>query len=285
MGDGGAGVDRVFTEQEMAREHFRNLAGGLVAIFSARSPDKQSPNEDAACVLELDAARAVLAVADGVGGQPSGESAAALALRCLKQSLARAARAESSLRDAILDGFEQANRAVMDLGVGAATTLAAVEIAGGTLRPYHVGDSAILVAGQRGKLKLQTVSHSPVGYAVESGLLGEREAMHHDDRHLISNTVGVPDMRIEIGSPLRLAPRDTLLLATDGLLDNLGVGEIVDRIRRRPLDVVTRALAECADERMRTPRTGQPSKPDDITFVVFRLTPPARSAGVDRKAP
>jgi len=133
-----------------------------------------------------------------------------------------------------------------------------------------VGDSAILVVGQRGKLKLQTLSHSPVGYAVESGLLDADEALHHEERHIVSNMVGAPDMRIEVGSALALAPRDTVLLATDGLMDNLGLAEIVEIVRRGPLERAARRLAELCDERMRRPLEGQPSKPDDVTFVLFR---------------
>jgi serine/threonine protein phosphatase PrpC len=269
-------VQRVFTDQDMAREQFLTLAGGHVAVYSARSPDRDGANEDAASTLALDSERGVLAVADGVGGQAGGENAAEIALRCLKSAITRSSRSETSLRGAILDACEQANHEVMELGIGAATTLAVAEIAGATLRTYHVGDSAILVVGQRGKIKLQTVAHSPVGYAVESGLMGEQEAMHHDERHLISNAVGAADMRIEVGSPLRLAARDTVLLATDGLFDNLEIGEIVEGIRTKPLGVVAEGLAQRVAERMRAPSAGEPSKPDDVTFILFRLEPTPR---------
>ncbi len=48
----------------------------------------------------------------------------------------------------------------------------------------------ILFTGHKGKIKLQTISRSPVGYAVHTGLLDETEAMHHEDRHLASNIIG-----------------------------------------------------------------------------------------------
>jgi serine/threonine protein phosphatase PrpC len=128
----------------------------------------------------------------------------------------------------------------------------------------------ILAVGQRGRVKLQTVSHSPVGYAYEAGLLDETEAMHHEDRHLVSNVIGSPDMRIEIGPPVCLAPRDTLLLASDGLLDNLYNDEIVERARKGPLKGVVHSLAGACRERMTHPQQGAPSKPDDLTLVVFR---------------
>jgi len=165
---------------------------------------------------------------------------------------------------------EEASRQVRALGVGAATTLALVEIDGDRLRPYHVGDSEILLVGQRGRCKLETIAHSPVGYAVEAGVLDAEEALHHHERHLIANGVGAEDMRIEVGSPVTIARRDTLLLATDGLFDNLWRHEIIDVVRTKPLSVVADILAQTCALRMHSPQPGDPSKPDDLTFVLWR---------------
>ena len=113
----------------------------------------------------------------------------------------------------------------------------------------------------------------PVGVdlvVVQSGLLDEQEALHHDERHIVSNVVGAVDMRIEIGPEVELARRDTLLLATDGLLDNLTPEEIVEMVRKGPLGPAARRLAAVARARMERPEGGRPSKPDDLTFVLFR---------------
>ncbi len=265
-------VARILTDADMSEGELLPFARGEVAIYSARSPEKEGKNEDAAALILIDSEQGVFAVADGVGGQAGGDSAAEIALRRLESAVAAADLSTRTLRGAILDGVEEGNEAVRGLGIGAATTLVVAEIAGSTLRPYHVGDSAMLVVGQRGKIKLQTVSHSPVGYALESGLLAEEEALHHHERHLISNMVGSAEMRIEVGSPIRLAPRDTVLLATDGLLDNLSLQEIVDGIRTGPLATVVRSLARTCGQRMREPEGPHPSKPDDATFLLFRLT-------------
>ncbi len=128
----------------------------------------------------------------------------------------------------------------------------------------------ILVVGQRGKLKLQTVPHSPVGYAVEAGLLDEKEAIHHEDRHLVSNIVGSPEMTIEVGRTLKLRPRDTVVLGSDGLFDNLHVEEITEIVRKGPLAAAASALADICRRRMDEPEPGRPSKPDDLTFLVYR---------------
>jgi serine/threonine protein phosphatase PrpC len=267
------------------------LEAGEVGLFSCRAPGCDGPNEDCAAVLPFGADACVLAVADGLGGGRSGARASSLAIAALDGALAEAQREQWPLRTAIMNGFERANEEIRALGVGAGTTLAAVEIGADSIRPYHVGDSMILLLGQQGRLKLQTVAHSPVGFAVEAGLLDESEAMHHAQRHLVSNVLGLPDMRIEVGSQRRLAARDTLLVASDGLSDNLRTEEIVALLRSGPLDVACDRLAEVARARMHAPGDGEPSKPDDLTFVAFRRRSPrparagARSSRERRSSP
>jgi serine/threonine protein phosphatase PrpC len=242
-----------------------------VAAFTQAAPFKApGDNEDAIGLFPLHGGGAIVAVADGVGGQPGGASAAKRVLECVwDAAAASSADDESALRGAILDGIERGNRLLREAREGACTIVAA-EIVGDRLRPYHVGDSALWVTGQRGRLKLQTVAHSPVGYAVEAGLLDANEALHHEDRHFISNAVGTEDMRIEVGSTLPLAARDTVLLASDGLFDNLEPAEIVEFIRRGPLAEAARQLATVCAARMIRPQEGQPSKPDDLAFVLMR---------------
>ena len=261
---------RLFAQQNMSEGELHFLAGGTAAVFTTRSPLKETVNEDAAALIPFGEDGGVCVVADGLGGHASGERASKLALVQLKTSLERAVGNGTEMRDAILNGIENANRAVIDKLSGSATTLAAVEVQGDTVRPYHVGDSVILLVGQRGKKKLQTISHSPVGYAVEAGVLDESEALHHEDRHLISNVLGAEDMRIEIGPTVSMARYDTLLVASDGLLDNLHIDEIVERIRKGPLDRAANSVAAEVLARMQAAGEDHPSKPDDLTFILFR---------------
>ena len=249
------------------------IAGGQAAVHSAARPDRRGRNEDCCAVLPVGDDAAVLVVADGCGGHAGGERASRLAVECLAARVAEAPDRES-LRGAILDGFEEANRAVLALGVGAGTTLVVVEINSGTARTYHAGDSVALVVGQRGRRRLETLSHAPVAHAVEAGLLDEAEALHHEDRTIISNLIGVSDMRVEIGSPLALAPRDTVVLATDGVTDNLELRELVDLVRAGPLEHCARQVVEACRLRMTAVEPGRPSHPDDATFVLYRQEAP-----------
>ena len=159
------------------------------------------------------------------------------------------------LRTAIISGIEAANAAVLALGNGSATTLTVITIEGRLARSYQVGDSEAIVIGQRGRIKLQTTAHSPTGFAVEAGFLDEREALHHAERHLVSNFIGTTDMRIDIGAQVTMDRHDTILVASDGLMDNVHVDEIVDCVRKGPQHKAMDNVIELAAERMRQPPT------------------------------
>lgn len=254
------------------------LCGGTVAVFTRRCPGKDEVNEDAALLLSLGAERGLLAVADGMGGLHAGEKASEAALKSLDRRV-RADLAEGrTLREAILSGFEAANAAVGSLKLGAGTTLSVLQIEGRDVRSYHVGDSEALIVGQRGRRKLETIAHSPVGYGVEAGLIDEEDALRHEERHVISNALGGAEMRVDMSHRVRLADRDTMLLASDGLFDNLETAEIVERVRKGPLPAVAAGLQATALERMQAPKDGAPSKPDDLTFVIYRPAPGGRAA-------
>ena len=244
--------------------------GGEIWIYSQRSPFKDTVNEDSAGVLVANGKTALFVVADGCGGTAGGERASRIAVDSLLSSIQAGLSEATSLRSAILDGIETGNKRVLAIGTGAATTLAAVEVQDRTLRSYHIGDSTVLLVGNRGKIKLQTRSHAPVAYGVEAGLIHEDDAIHHDDLHLVSNVVGTNDTHIEIGPERTMSSRDTLLLASDGIFDNLRIDEIVEIIRKGPLEKAAQRLANDAQRRMQSPEAEEPSKPDDATFVLFR---------------
>ena len=246
------------------------IGGGIFVAYTSPSPDKETENEDTVAAIPYGPQSAVLIVADGAGGLPAGKRASLAAVTTLAESLQSAIAETMLLRTAILNGIEAANTAVQDLGNGSATTLTVISIEGLTVRAYQIGDSEAMVVGQRGLIKLQTTAHSPTGFAVEAGFLDEREALHHADRHLVSNFLGTSDMRIDVGAEVELKPRDTILLASDGLMDNVHVDEIIERIRKGPLGISAERVVSLANRRMAGASAGQPSKPDDLSLILFR---------------
>lgn len=263
----------IFADVDLSQSECFAFAGGEAAVLSARKPERQGPNEDAAALISISDRAGVAVVSDGAGGHPGGAEAAAIAVNSVCDAVATVGDDVHGLREAIINGFESADKAISALGTGAAATLAVVEVQDDTMRAYHAGDSMVLVTGQRGRIKWLTVPHSPVGYAVEAGLLDRGEALLHEDLHLVSNFLGGQDMRIELGATLKLALRDTVVLASDGLSDNLHLDEIVERIRKGPLRAAANELASLGAKRMQTPREGAPSKPDDLTFIAIRRQP------------
>jgi len=261
--------DVILTEQDMESLQQYRLAGMDVLVYSRRSPDKHSANEDALALIPLPDDSFVAIVADGVGGQRGGRQASYTVVDCLSKSLSQAAT--ENLRNAILDGIELANQTIQTLGMGAASTLALLEVNSDQVRPYHIGDSEILIVGQRGKVKLHTLSHSPSSYAVEAGIMENHEAMLHEERHLVSNLLGYDDMRIELGPQLTLQAKDTALIASDGLFDNIGIDDINAIIRKGPLINAMKNLVTLSLRRMHhQSNSDTPSKPDDISIILIR---------------
>ena len=271
----------MITQARMGTPERIPWSGCNLVVFSTPAPGREH-NEDGCLVMVGPLGGRIFAVADGAGGTPDGDRASAEALSALAAAIADDGAA-ASLRERVLRGFDAANDAVLALRSGAATTLAVATVEDGDVRTYHAGDSSVVVMGQRGKVKLETLSHSPSSYAVEAGLLEPAEAVHHEEHNVISNWVGSPDMRVELGPPVRLAPYDTLLVGSDGLFDNLHRETIVRMLRAGPLVRAATVLARACRAHMTPDEASKPEavdslddplpppKPDDLTFVAFRL--------------
>jgi serine/threonine protein phosphatase PrpC len=263
---------QLFAEQDMEDVIELTTKVGEVMLYSHSSPDRETedPNQDAAAVFPIDKNRIVVVVADGAGGVRAGNKASKIAIDSLKENLSKVADSKTELRTIIVDAFETANAKVMELGVGAMTTMTVLEITQDGVRTFHAGDSTVIIVGNKGKIKHQTVGHGPVAYAVHAGVLSESEGMLHAERHLVSNMIGCKEMHIELGPTIDIGERDTVLVASDGLFDNLTTEQICDVIRKGPLMDSTRQLISECKEQMEMNEKGVPSKKDDLTILTFR---------------
>lgn len=255
---------RIINRHESSDIECHDFSSCSICWYSKRSPDKSTDNEDALLFGERDDGTILLAVADGVGGQPGGGQAANTTLSVLcRQAIGNTS---SDAMSDIMNGIDAANQAVIGSQAGSATTLAAAMIDGHHARTFHIGDSEIFICGQRGKVKMQTIPHSPTGYAVESGILSEDEALQHEDRYLVSNLVGSNEMRIEVGSVIKLSAYDSLLLCTDGVTDNLVAEEIIEHIRKGSIEDAAYGLYHTVESKM----LDEDGKPDDCSFILYR---------------
>lgn len=266
-------ADRVETWLRAHVDPDMSSAGsGRCVVVTRKSPDREenAHNEDGAAVLSWRGRACVLALADGLGGHGDGDVAAKMVLTRIAKKVGAGPYDGASLQSSILAAIEEANAALRARAGTAATTILIASIRGDLFRSYHAGDSELLIVGQRGKIKHQTVSHSPVGYAVESGLLDPEDGLEHDERHIVSNFVGMEAMRVEMTTAIKLAERDTVVLASDGLWDNLYVDEVADHVRKGPLERAARKLVELASHRMAGKDKSVAGKADDLTVILFR---------------
>lgn len=256
----------IYTDEDLVQPVVHDFAFGNVCAFTVRASNKESRNEDSIALIPFDDKHGLIVVADGVGGHARGGDASQIAVTAITSAIREFGESNGDLRDAILRGIDTANEEIISMQSGSATTIVIAEIIADQVRTYHAGDSVALVTGQRGKLKFQTIAHSPVGYAIESGLIDEEQAMSSDERHLVSNIVGCTDMRIDMGPTLTLATHDTVLIGSDGVTDNLMIDDIVEIIRKGRLNEIGTLLMNRCLEKMQQ----ADGHTDDLSVVLFR---------------
>ena len=175
------------------------------------------------------------------------------------------------MRTAILDGVEAANREILDLKTGAGATLAVVQLDHGEAKPYHVGDSQILLVGNRGKVKLLTTS--PLARRLRRRGRHARRARRDRPRGTAPR-VELPRLRGHARRggqrPQGVAAATACSWPATACSTTCCMDEIVDLLRTG-----SAATAAAQDRRARRgsgwqpPQDGKPHKPDDMTLIVF----------------
>ena len=178
-------------------------------------------NEDAVVCTDR-----LVAVADGMGGHPGGELAAAMAV-----ALVQAGFTGRSL-DELEAATRAANRAIWERAAGSSgldgmgTTICAIGLTeDGQVVVTNVGDSRAYLLGYGGLSQISN-DHSLTAELVRQGELSEDQAREHPQRGVLTRALGVgPD--IELDSAVHpIQPGDRVLLCTDGLFNEVSVGEI-----------------------------------------------------------
>ncbi len=170
----------------------------------------------------------VLAVlADGMGGIGAGGLASEAAVRAfLGGYLGK--RTREPILEALTRSLEVANRSVCALGQTvdwAGTTLVAIVMAGGHLYWVSVGDSrAYLIRDE--ELAQLTVDHNhgtDLDLAVAKGRLTSEQSAADPQRESLTSHLGQAELvTVDLSyRPLRLAPGDIVLLASDGFYHNI----------------------------------------------------------------
>jgi serine/threonine protein phosphatase PrpC/predicted Ser/Thr protein kinase len=195
----------------------------------------------------------IMVMADGVGGQGSGEVASRLAV---ETAIDLFQKADPSLppKRILKDLFQCVNIAVHDQGLDKpeggrmATTLSICIFRDKELTLGHVGDTRIYLVRHEGIQKL-TDDHSYTGMQVKLRLITEHEARASHLRSMLTRSIGhEPVVRPDI-KRVKLLPRDRIIQCTDGLYCFINDGEISEGVDRLNMDEICAYLTQLAVRR------------------------------------
>jgi PPM family protein phosphatase len=184
------------------------------------------------------------AVCDGMGGARAGEYASRIAVEKITTLLPRAfqqsARGlQTGFSDVLTELYSQIHRALVYLGnsydecAGMETTMSLCWFTPGWMYFGHIGDSRIYHLPKRKKeIKQLTHDDTHVGWLLRSGKISEYEARTHPRRNVLQKALGGGNQFIDpqIGA-VGCERGDLFLLCTDGLIDGLYDGQLVEILR------------------------------------------------------
>ena len=238
--------------------------------FKTAKGKTRRDNEDSLFVIPD---KKIFIVADGVGGQNSGELASRMTVGYMAQFVCLnsidEAKSESELKSYFMSLFSGANSLVHEKSVsepgnfGMATTAVLCYIRGNTAYFVNVGDSRAYLI-RDGKAYQITEDHSFVQTMIREGRLTKEEAAARDDRNMITRAIGGepevhPDFYV-----LDLFRGDTVLLCTDGLH-----GEVPDETIAS-LASSTGTMHELATKL--TDKANEAGGKDNISVVCIRIS-------------
>jgi serine/threonine-protein kinase len=228
------------------------------AQISTKGPVRPH-NEDNLCFWQPDSAEerrtlgAIMALADGVGGQGNGAVASGLAVEAVIKTF-KAAKPAHAPSQILFQIFNAANLAVFDAAAGdpakahMATTLTAAVIRNNEVTVGHVGDCRLYLI-HNGSPRRITTDHSYVGLQLKMGLISERDAMNSPLRSVLTRSVGQdPTIRVDYYTTT-ITERDRLVLCCDGIHGVVTEREIYDVASKAAPEEACKQLVDLAIRR------------------------------------
>ena len=226
-------------------------------------------NEDACFVVP---SHNVYIVADGVGGNNSGEVASRTAVSEIAKMVNESSLKEYKVPEDIFGFFagviQTANEKIYRMGMsapenrGMATTMVASYIREGIAYIANVGDSRAYLF-RNGQLRQITKDHTYVNELIDKGVITEDEAENHKQKNVITRALGTENSAEPDFYQVSLKKDDILMLCSDGLY-----GEVMDEIMTEILDSGKSMNDVCADLVNEAIRAGGR---DNITVICLKI--------------
>lgn len=226
-------------------------------------------NEDACFVIP---GHDVYIVADGVGGNNSGEVASRTAVSEIAEFINENDLSDCDDTEAIFESLSKAvgiaNDKIYQMGMesaenrGMATTVVMVYIRGLDAYVANVGDSRAYLM-RKGRLKQLTNDHTYVNELVQKGVITQDEAEHHKQKNVITKALGAeyfvePDF-YKIG----LNKNDIIMLCSDGLYGEVDDAQIIESMNN--MDNMNDVCADLVEKAIRA------GGRDNITVVCLKI--------------
>jgi protein phosphatase len=184
------------------------------------------------------------AVCDGMGGALAGEFASRIAIDKITTLLPRAFQQSASglnagFSDVLAELFAQIHRALVFVGgsyeecEGMQTTLSLCWFTPGWMYFGHIGDSRIYhLPKQKKEIKQLTHDDTHVGWLFRNGQISEYEARTHPRRNALQKALGGGNQFVDPQvAAVGYERGDVFLLCTDGLMDGLYDGQLLEILR------------------------------------------------------
>lgn len=192
------------------------------------------------------------AVADGIGGLPSGAQASQLTVSALEKAFRELPAGQ---KPDYLQIIAEVNQQVFGLGrvlspqFGIGSTLTFAHLVGVKLHIGHVGDSCALRLRAKA-LEQLTSDHTVENEMRERTARGEPMAMLMENRNALTRCIGQPPPIQGDCTAHTVLPHDRYLLASDGISRFVTMPEIQEILQQaaEPSSAAQR-LVDCANER------------------------------------
>ena len=198
------------------------------AGFKSDKGIKRKNNEDAFFVFPEEN---IFIVADGVGGNNSGEIASRTTIskivEYIRSNPLNKDFTETETKDYFVKCIEKVNKNIYALSMiqpensGMATTVTIAYVDGRIAYVTNVGDSRAYLF-REGALSQITEDHTYVNALIRKGIITKEEAQSHEKKNIITKAIGGEASTSPDFFCVSILPGDIIILCTDGLHGEIG---------------------------------------------------------------